>query len=331
MNIAIVGPGAIGTLTAYFLLKSEKNVMLIDKDEKSAAAFAASGITVTTLENRHAHIDPRVMTFEQARAQSFDLLIIAVKSYDTQAVAKKIKALAGKDTFVLSLQNGLGNLETLEETVDAERLLGAFTQHAAYMVSAHELKHTGAGDTEIGFFRNKKPGSDLARRKFLNSLIKLFNAAGMNAKYTDDLRSALWSKLIVNVGINAVSAVTRLPNGELVCHEWTRRIMHDAVMEAVRVAKRKKIPLHYADPIKKVESVARDTADNISSMLQDVLRKRATEIDYLNGALMTEAEGYNIEVPVNRMLTHLVKAIESSYGAQCDRFPGEKAAGEHRS
>jgi 2-dehydropantoate 2-reductase len=326
MNIAIVGPGAIGTLVAHFLLKTEKDVVLIDKTAERADSLQKAGITVTTLENKKIHVTPQVCTFETARARHYDLVIIAVKSYDTHHVAKKLKSLAGEETYVLTLQNGIGNFEILEEYIDAERLIGGVTQQAAFAVGPGEIRHAGTGDTILGFFKNKKAPQDLARRKFLSGVARLFNNSGMTTKSTDDMKAALWSKFIVNIGINALSAVTRLKNGELLRHEWTRKIMHDAVMEAAKVAKRRKITLSYSDPLKKVEAVARDTHENISSMLQDVLRRKTTEVDYINGALVAEAESYGIAAPTNTMLTNIIKAIEASYQARVDAFPPQEGA-----
>jgi 2-dehydropantoate 2-reductase len=123
----------------------------------------------------------------------------------------------------------------------------------------------------------------------------------------------LWSKLIINVGINALSALTRLHNGRLIEFEGTRRILRDAVTEAVKIAKRKRIKLIYEDPLAKVEAVCEATSGNVSSMLQDVLRRKRTEIDFINGVIVRLGQELGIPVPVNSLLVNLVKTIEDSY------------------
>lgn len=128
-----------------------------------------------------------------------------------------------------------------------------------------------------------------------------------------DIKSLAWSKLIINVGINALTAITRLPNGKLIEFEGTKRILRDAVTEATRIAKRKRIKLIYDDPLAKVEAVCESTAANISSMLQDVLRKKHTEIDFINGVIVRLGQELGIAVPINKLLVDLVKTIESSY------------------
>jgi 2-dehydropantoate 2-reductase len=119
--------------------------------------------------------------------------------------------------------------------------------------------------------------------------------------------------LIINTGINALTAITRLNNGRLTEFEGTRKIMREAVTEAVRIAKRKRIKLEYDDPLAKVEAVCDATSGNISSMLQDVLRKKRTEIDFINGVIVRLGQELGIVTPANTMLVELVKTIEASY------------------
>ena len=132
-------------------------------------------------------------------------------------------------------------------------------------------------------------------------------------RISKDIKALLWSKLIINAGINALTALTRLNNGKLTEFEGTRRIMREAVTEAIRIAKRKRIKLIYDDPLAKVEAVCEATAGNVSSMLQDVLRKKRTEIDFINGVIVRQAQELGIPVSVNAMLLDLVKTIETSY------------------
>ena len=128
-----------------------------------------------------------------------------------------------------------------------------------------------------------------------------------------DIDSVIWSKLVINVGINALTAITRLKNGMLVQHDGTREVLRSSVQEAVRIVKRKRIKLAYDDPIQKVESVCKATSSNVSSMLQDVLSKERTEIDFINGAIVRQGKALGIPTPVNELLTNLVKTIELSY------------------
>ena len=147
----------------------------------------------------------------------------------------------------------------------------------------------------------------------MNKLISAFNDAGLNSKKSDNVDNLLWGKLIINVGINALTAITRLKNGRLPDLEGTRLIMEEAVKEAVSVAKAKGISLPYPDPISRVIEVCRATSGNIASMLQDVLKEKITEVDFINGAVVREGKSSGIPTPVNLTLTSLIHAIQTSY------------------
>jgi 2-dehydropantoate 2-reductase len=153
----------------------------------------------------------------------------------------------------------------------------------------------------------------------LRAIREVFNKAGIETRLTKDIKALLWSKLIINVGINALTAVTRLNNGRLTEFESTRQILQDAVNEAIRVAKKKRVKLIYDDPLSKVEAVCEATSQNVSSMLQDVLKRKKTEIDFINGVIVRQAQALGIPAPVNTVLTNLVKAIESSYELQVSK------------
>jgi 2-dehydropantoate 2-reductase len=168
------------------------------------------------------------------------------------------------------------------------------------------VRHAGKGDTVIGRSNAKASG-------FIRDVAGVLTRAGFETKVSKDIDSVIWSKLVINVGINALTAITRLNNGRLVEYDETRQLLRSAVQEAVRIVKRKRIKLVYDDPIQKVESVARSTGMNVSSMLQDVLNKKRTEIDFINGAITRQAKAIGISTPVNETLTALVKTIEANY------------------
>ncbi len=137
--------------------------------------------------------------------------------------------------------------------------------------------------------------------------------SGFSARCADNVDDLIWGKLIINTGINALTAITGLMNGQLPRFEGTLDIMKDAVEEAVAVSKAKGINLPYVDPLTKVLEVCSQTSCNIASMLQDVLNKKTTEIDYINGAICREGEITGVPTPVNLTLTRLIKTIEASY------------------
>ena len=163
----------------------------------------------------------------------------------------------------------------------------------------------GQGETIIG------PGGDL--NSPAEKLVSAFNQAGFKTRSADNVNDLIWGKLIINVGINALTAITRLKNGRLPELRGTRLIMEEAVKEAVAVARAKDIQLPYPDPLGRVIEVCQATAGNIASMLQDVINEKETEVDFINGAIVREGKAMGIPTPINLTLTSLVQAIQETY------------------
>jgi len=311
MKIVIVGPGAMGCLLGAFLSKSKEEIWMLDRSPQRAEKIQEKGIKVQGVSG-----DWQAQVKATAQAKEIgaaDLVIITVKSYDTKDTLKAIQPLLGERTLILTLQNGLGNIEIISELSSPERVLGGITNQGATLLDAASIRHAGTGDTVIGRLDGKISVE-------MRSIRELFNKTGLETRISKDIKALLWSKLIINVGINALTAITRLPNGKLLEFEGTRKILEAAVTEAVRVAKRKRIKIIYDDPLSKVEAVCQATAGNISSMLQDVLRGKHTEIDFINGVIVRQAQGLGIPTPVNSVLTNLVKAIEASYATQISKI-----------
>jgi 2-dehydropantoate 2-reductase len=307
MKIVIVGPGAMGCLFAAFLSRSksrEHEICLLDNNAGRAARLSKQGIDVEGIAGNW-HVDVRV-TSDVKDVSKADLIIVCVKSYDTKNAIDRLKSIVGDDTSVLTLQNGIGNIEIIGEVIGPDQVIGGITSLGATWLDIGRIRFAGKGETIIGRIDGKTSVQ-------MRAIRELFNKAGIETKISQDIKGFLWSKLIINTGINALTAITRLPNGELLDFEGSRKILREAVTEAVRVAKRKRIKLLYDDPLAKVESVCEACATNISSMLQDVLRKKRTEIDFINGVIVRFGQELGISVPVNAMLVSLVKVIESSY------------------
>ena len=304
MKIVIVGPGAMGSLFAANLAKAKEEVWVLDKNKERAAAINQNGISLEGVSgNWKAQVKA---TAEAGEIGAADLIILCVKSYDTKEAITEAKPLLGDNTSVLTLQNGIGNIEIIAEVVGSDKVIGGVTNQGATLLGAGRIKHAGKGETIIGRIDGKIPVQ-------MRAIREQFNKVGLEARISRDIKGLLWSKLIINAGINALTAITRLNNGRLIEFEGTRKVLREAVGEATRVAKRKRIKLIYDDPLAKVEAVCEATAANVSSMLQDVLRKRRTEIDFINGVVVRQAQELGIPAPVNSVLLDLVKTIEASY------------------
>jgi 2-dehydropantoate 2-reductase len=306
MKIAVIGPGAMGILVAGLLKsKTKEEIWLIDNSPERAKKLTGDGIRIDAINGGELIVKLNV-TADPKEAGVCDLVIICVKSYSTEDACREVKELVSENTHVLTLQNGIGNVQILNDHFGPEKVITGITNHGATLVAPGHARHAGKGDTIIGKSDGRLSGA-------LKNVSSVLTKAGFETKISKDIDSVIWSKLVINVGINALTAVTRLQNGGLVEHEESRELLRLAVQEAVRVVKRKRVKLAYDDPIQKVESVCKATALNISSMLQDVLNKKRTEIDFINGAITRQGKSLGIPTPVNLVLTNIVKTIEMSY------------------
>ncbi|MBW1779918.1 MAG: 2-dehydropantoate 2-reductase [Deltaproteobacteria bacterium] len=302
MNFLVVGPGAMGCLFATRLKKVGHQVTIADYKPQRADFINRHGICIeeSTGEER-VHVPAvTVKTGEEP-----DVALICVKANQTREAAEEIVSWIDLQTSVLSLQNGLGNLELLEEVFGKGRVLGGVTAEGATLLGPGHARHAGRGQTIIGP-TGKADGP-------VTKIVHAFEDAGFDTRSADEVESLIWGKLIVNVGINALTAITRVKNGLLPAIQGARTVMKMAVGEAERVAHAKGIDLPYPDPFERVLEVCRGTAENKASMLQDVLGQRITEIQFINGAIVREGERLGIPTPVNLTLTSLVEAIQETY------------------
>lgn len=309
-TIAIVGPGAIGCLFGAMLGEAGHQVIMLDDKPDRAEGINRDGIHVKGISGeRTVKVSA---TADIKDAADCDLAIIATKSYDTEQAVGGIAKILKNTTPVLTLQNGLGNAETISRAVGLERTIGGITSQGATLVSAGSIIHAGKGKTIIG----APEGKDAKTLKLAHEIL---DSAGFEPQIADDMEATIWTKLIINVGINALTAITRLNNGRLIEFEGTKQIMKDAVAEAVAAANKKGIKLVNKEPLGQVEEVCRLTATNVSSMLQDVLARRRTEIDAINGMVAKIGHELNVPTPANTLLTSLVHTIESSYDLEVSR------------
>ena len=302
MNFLIVGPGAMGCLFAGHLKKAGHQVVILDYKKERVNHINGNGIS---LEGVGGNFNIQVTAVTGKPSLKFDVVLICVKAYQTDEVARTISSWLDPNVMVLTLQNGLGNLEILKKVLGNERVLGGVTAEGATLFGPGHVRHAGRGPTVIG-----PAGSDDGPAA---NIVSAFADAGFDIRAVDEVEDLIWGKLIVNVGINALAAITRLKNGRLPNIDGTRQAMKEAILEAVRVADAKGIKLPYPDPIERVLVVCRGTADNIASMLQDVLAQRTTEIRFINGAIVSEGRRLGIPTPVNFTLSCLVEALQESY------------------
>lgn len=269
----------------------------VEKVARDGLAIEDAATGVVTTARPRASADPDAV--EGSR-----VLVFFVKSTATEQAAAQFAAFAGKDTIALTLQNGLGNEGIIRRFFGPERTAAGVTSQGATFLGPGRIRHAGKGPTHIAMADGKNDK--------LAALAAALGGAGFETHVEDDVAALVWSKLVINVGINALTAITGQPNGKLLESEEAKAVMADLVAEAVAVAKASGIRLSYDDPLATVYEVAGRTGANRSSMLQDFDKGRETEIDFMNGAIVREAAAQGLGVPVNLTVTRLIKALEKA-------------------
>jgi len=224
-------------------------------------------------------------------------VLVLVKAWQTERVAAQLKECLAEDGLVITLQNGLGNRETLAQSLGLGRVALGSTTTGATLLSPGVVRAGGEGMISI------------ERHRVLGPMKEALKSANFNVTVVSDAQSLIWGKLVISAAINPLTALLRIPNGKLLASPSAREMMGALASETAQVAEAEKIHLPFSDPIAAAEEVAWKTAANHSSMLQDVLRGAPTEIDAICGAVVRLAQKHHIDTPVNWGCWKLVKAM----------------------
>jgi 2-dehydropantoate 2-reductase len=309
-KIMVLGAGAIGSLFGGLLADAGNDVTLVGR-AAHVNAIKKNGLRISGLTEKVLQVKAATKPVKS------DFVLLTVKSYDTETAARMIPL--GKNTVVMNIQNGLGNVEKIADAVGLSRTLGGITSHGSLHLAPGHIKHTGIGYTTIGELDGVCPNldadasrSDRGKTKRVERIAEIFNDAGIETKISEEIKRDIWVKLIVNAGINALTALAGVKNGMLLEIPEMKESMRLAVEEATLVAGKSGIRID-EDTVKKTEDVARLTKENESSMLQDVKKRKKTEIDAINGAVAALGKKLGVETPVNMTLYALVRGKEEGY------------------
>jgi 2-dehydropantoate 2-reductase len=303
MKIVIIGAGAMGSLFGGFLTLSGEEVWLVDIRREQIETIRSLGLTIE--ESGKLQVINVNATLDVKSIGKADLVLFFVKTYHMEKAVSDALALEKKETLFLTLQNGLGVEAMISKKIDPKKIILGVTSHGATLVGPGHIRHAGKGLTYIGEL-------DHQRTERVAQIAAIFSEAGFQTDVSPNIHHHVWDKFLVNVGINALTALTGFKNGQLLDYPETLRLMEQLVSEAVEVAKKNGIPI-VENPVERVKRVAEATRRNRSSMGQDFDFRQKTEIDVINGAVVREAQRLGIAVPCNQMITDLVKAIEKSF------------------
>ncbi|MEP0805368.1 MAG: 2-dehydropantoate 2-reductase [Chloroflexota bacterium] len=299
MNILIVGTGALACLFAARLAQARYAVAMLGTWQEGIDALNREGVRLVDAQNRERRFPVRA-TSDPRKCAGVRYAIVLVKAWQTERAARQLRDCLTDDGLALTLQNGLGNRETLVRDLGAGRVALGSTTTGATLLGPGLVKAGGEGVVSL----EQKPA--------LGPLEEALRAAGFNVETVENPESLIWGKLVINAAINPLTALLRVKNGELLERPSAREAMRALAREAAEAARAEGILLPFDDPIAKVEEVAQKTAANTSSMLQDVLRGAPTEIDAICGAVVRAAEKHRLGAPVNWTCWQLVKALGAS-------------------
>jgi len=300
MRIAIVGAGAMGCLLASYL-SATHDVWLIDGWQTQIDTITAHGLTRERDGVLH-HSTPRA-TNNATEAAPCHIAIVMVKYHQTAWAATQVAQLLAADGICVTLQNGIGGIDVLREHLGVARATQGVTSLGGTLLGPGQVRHAGMGDTVFAQSHTSA---------YLAELVTACNESGLPAHFSADIDSLIWGKLVVNVGINALTGLLRVPNGVVASHIGARGLLGQCVAEAVAVATAQGIVLPYPDPLAHVLQVATATAHNRSSTLQDVLRGSPSEIPTINGAVVRAGTRLGIPTPYNHVLLELMQVIDES-------------------
>lgn len=298
MRVAIIGVGAMGCLFGA-RLAPHAQVEMLGNWREAVDAIRKNGIILES--NEPVQTVPAFASQDTADIRKSDLAIIARKSWQTESAAEQAAQVLARDGIALTVQNGLGNLEKIARVVGARRTGLMVTTLGATVTAPGKIRLAGSGATYIG--------ANSAARAQLELIAALFEHAGLETHLAEDVQAMLWSKLAVNCGINALTALLNIPNGGLVTNPDAEELMVRAARECAGVARAQGIAIDPASVVDQVRQVAHSTATNSSSMLQDRLRGAPTEIDAINGAVAQYGAQLGVPTPTNELLWRLVRVI----------------------
>lgn len=305
MKIVILGAGAIGKLLSVFLNRGGHQVILVDPNQKKVDLLNSQGIGFMEPDA----VDPDAVSYVPTTAVSqastidnCDLVVLAVKSFDTMSAIQAAHHLVTKTSPVVTLQTGLDNIENLEQVVDRENIIGGFTFMAATSLGSGVVRQGGAGKTYLGELDGR-----ISDR--LRNICTMFAESGMECTPVQRIIGRLWCKVIVFSAINTVTSILQIQNGQLLDNAESVSLLKRLVDEGRKVAETQEIDLVFPDLYQLLIDGCKRTDQNLSSMLQDILEGKRTEIDAQCGALVKLGQQAGIPTPTQQTVLELVQLI----------------------
>lgn len=306
MKIAVIGAGAMGSLYGTYLA-SRHEVTLLDSYQPQVDAINQNGLTKVENDESEATVQVKaVKSGSDIGAQ--DMIIVFVKNLYTYEAMKENQGLIGPDTIVMTLQNGAGNNRDIAHFVPKEHIVVGTSSHNSVSRGLGKFFHSGCGPTNIG---PEEPSEEANRA--VAKAAEAMKSCGLEVNVMDNIQEILWSKLFINCGVNALSALMQCRIGVIESTPALWKICSKIVYECVMIAEADGTYFDRAEALANVQKIVRADAQGYASMYQDRQHKRRTEIDKLNGTVVSLAQEYGLDAPYNRMLVQMIHGMEQTY------------------
>jgi len=294
MKIVVFGAGAIGSL--FGALLSKRNEVILIGRKAHVYAISKNGLTISGKTK----FSGKIQAFEDVGSvKSPDLLVVSVKSYDTENAMIQIKKIIGPNTKIISLQNGLDNVEKIQKHVKRKNIFVCITTNGAFFSKHGQIIHTGVGKTTLGQIDGKTKDAE--------EIVNTFNDAGIVTTVNREITREIWIKGIINSSINPLTTFFDCKNGYLAKNPVLKKIVEKICEESTTIANSNGFDLNSKDMIDRTFEVIKDTSQNYSSMLQSYNQGKMTEIDSINGVFLEIGKKNKTPFLLNKVLTDFIK------------------------
>ncbi|MDA9114201.1 2-dehydropantoate 2-reductase [Alphaproteobacteria bacterium] len=306
MKIAVIGAGAMGSIYASFLAQSNNDVLAIDLWEDHINAINTNGLRVSGFSG-----DKTVKNIKVSKdindAKGYELFIIATKAAGVGPVASKLSKIVSKDSIILTIQNGLGAGERIASFMPSENiLLGVAQGFGASMIGPGHAHHNNMSMIRIG-----EMNGGITQR--LENLVQVWCDAGFNAKSFEDIEQLIWEKFVCNVAWSGSCSIFKKTLGQVMENEDMFNIAKGCALEARKMGDLRKVNFTFDDTVDYITEFGKKLLNSKPSMLQDVEAQRLSEIDAINGMVVTLGKEHNVETPYNTAVSSIIKAQEADY------------------
>ena len=299
MKIVIFGAGAIGSLFGALLSKNHHVILIGRKDHVDI--INKTGLRIVGKSK----LKVKIKAYEKVNEVTFypDILILTVKSYDTENAIKQAKKITSEKTIVLSLQNGLDNIDKIKRCMTSVNMIVGVTTQGAFFSKPGLIKHTGIGLTILGDLNTLEKNN-------IHKVVKIFNESKIKTSFSNDIEKQIWIKTIINSSINPITTIFQCKNGYLLKNPVLEKLLEKVCEESTKIANFVGTNVSYNEMIKKTKDVIKNTSENYSSMLQSIKNNKKTEIRSINGKLVEIGKKYNTNTFLNEILTYMIKSEE---------------------